>query len=134
MPGSRQVNVNVGIETSPQAGGVVAGKPEMVGSLGSPSSISAGTSIAHNMNSTDDEAWVFVVGNGGAIDLSSNPQIAVPTRIGQKLAIIGTSDTNTVKIEHGNGVVQNGEIILGEKQIIRYMALSLTEWTESGRQ
>lgn len=98
-----------------------------------PQELAVGDTIAHGLAATDDWAMVFVAGDGGPVDLTSNPQIAVPTRIGQMVTVVGTSDVNTVKLEHGDGLVQNGEKILGDKQMITYIALSLTEWVEFGR-
>jgi hypothetical protein len=47
----------------------------------------------------------WIQGNGGAIDLTSAAglQIQAGSKVGQKLALIGTSDTNTVRIVDGNG-------------------------------
>jgi hypothetical protein len=50
----------------------------------------------------------FIEGSGGAIDVSSNPQIAAGTSIGQTLELIGCSDTNTVLLEDGTGLKLNG--------------------------
>lgn len=47
----------------------------------------------------------FVAGNGGAIDITSNPQIAAGTVVGQRLVLIGCHDTNTIKFENGTGLV-----------------------------
>ena len=148
--GSRVIELDVTIETStlpdpgtPTVDGDVltkgyaddtfAKKQIITGSYASPTAVLTGTTLAHNLTSTDDDALIFIQGSGGPVDLSSNPQIAVPTRIGQKLTVVGCSDTNTVKLEHGNGLHQNGEKILNAKSMIHYLALSLTEWVESGR-
>lgn len=150
--GNRVVEFNVGIETSslpdpgvPSESGdtVTLGYANSAyhkkrqspagNAYGTPQSLSVGTTIAHDLGATDDWAMVFVVGNGGPINLTSNPQVAVPTRIGQMLTVVGTSDVNTVKLEHGDGLVMNGEKILGAKQMVTFIALSLAEWVEFGR-
>lgn len=100
---------------------------------GTPQELAAGDSIAHGLGLKDDWAMVFVAGDGGPVDLVSANQIDVPTRIGQMLTVVGTSDVNTVKLEHGDGLDQNGEKILGAKKMITYIALSLAEWVEFGR-
>lgn len=150
--GSRVIELDVTIETStlPDAGDPVADAEVVTkgyvdsnfhkkrqspagNAYGTPQSLAAGDTIDHDLAADDDWAMVFVAGNGGAVNLTSNPQIAVPTRIGQMLTIVGTSDVNTVKLEHGTGLHQNGEKILGAKAMITYIALSLAEWVEFGR-
>lgn len=148
--GSRVIELDVTIETStlPDPGtpshsadvltkgyadSTYQKKMVVTGSLAAPQELASGDTIAHNLTSADDEALIFVAGDGGPVDLASDPQMAIPTRIGQKATVVGTSDVNTVKLEHGAGLSQNGEKILGEKQMITYIALSLTEWVEFGR-
>ena len=41
---------------------------------------------------------MFIVGNGGPIDITASPQIVAGTD-GDILTLTGTSDTNTVKLE-----------------------------------
>lgn len=148
--GSRVIEFNTGIETStlPDPGtpsnsadvltkgyadSNYGKKIVVTGTYAAPTALAAGDSIAHNLTSTDDEGLAFVQGSGGAVDLSSVPQIVVPTRVGQKLTVVGCHDVNTVKLEHGDGLHQNGEVILAAKDMIHYIALTLTEWAESGR-
>lgn len=100
---------------------------------GTPQLLAAADSIAHDLAEEDDWAMVFVAGDGAPVDLISANQIDVPTRIGQMVTVVGTSDVNTVKLEHGDGLDQNGEKILGAKKMITYIALSLAEWVEFGR-
>lgn len=148
--GSRVIELDVSIETStlPDPGTpsdpadvltkgyadtTYQKKTVVTGSLAAPQELAVEDTIAHNLTSADDDGLVFVAGDGVAVDLTSVPQIAVPTRIGQKLTVAGCSDANTVKLEHGDGLSQNGEKILGAKAMITYIALSLTEWVEFGR-
>jgi hypothetical protein len=58
-------------------------------------------------------AIVPVVGSGGPVTLTSNPQIATPTQT--KICFIeGTSNSNTVTIQNGNGVLlAGGNVSLG---------------------
>lgn len=150
--GSRVIEFNVTIETStlPDAGDPTT-DPEVLtkgyadstyhkkrqspvgNAYGTPQVLAAGDSIAHGLGVKDDWAIVYVAGNGGPVDLISANQIAIPTRIGQMVSVVGTSDVNTVKLEHGSGLDQNGEKILGAKKMITYIAFSLTEWVEFGR-
>jgi len=59
---------------------------------------------------------MYVVGSPGAVNITANPQISAPptagTRDGQRLILIGTHDTNTVLLEHGNGLNINGNMLL----------------------
>lgn len=150
--GSRVIEFNVTIETSalPDAGDPTV-DPEVLtkgysdstyhkkrqspagNTFATPQELAAGDSILHGLGLKDDWAIVYVAGDGGAVDLNSANQIAIPTRIGQMVTVVGTSDVNTVKLEHGDGLDQNGEKILGAKKMITYIALSLTEWVEFGR-
>lgn len=150
--GSRVIELDVTIETStlPDPGEPVA-DPEVltkgyadstyhkkrtspVGNApGTPQVVDANETILHGLGIKDDWALVFVAGDGGPVVLAVNPQLAVPTRIGQMVTIVGTSDDNTVKLVDGNGMSQNGEAILSNKKMITYIALSLVEWVEFGR-
>jgi len=150
--GSRVIEFDVTIETSalPDAGDPTVDAEVLTKGYGdttyhkkrqspvgnaydTPQVLASGDTIDHGLGVRDDWAMVFVAGDGGAVDLVSTPQIAVPTRIGQMLTVVGTSDVNTVTLEHGDGLDQNGEKILGAKQMITYIAFSLTEWVEFGR-
>jgi hypothetical protein len=59
---------------------------------------------------------VRVSGDGGAVDLSSSPQINNGQFDGQQLFIVGGSDSNTVKLDHGDGLalVGGAAMTLGE--------------------
>lgn len=108
--------------------------PVVSGTLAAPQSCAVGDSIAHNLTSSKFFGMCFVDGDGGAINLTSNPQVAVPTAIGQELTIVGTDDTNTLQLDNGDGLELNGPCILGAKSMITLKALSLTTWTEKSRQ
>jgi len=58
---------------------------------------------------------IRVAGNGGAIDITANPQIADGTN-GQIIEIAGTHDTNTLKLDDGTGLklVGAASITLGK--------------------
>lgn len=99
-------------------------------------SISAGTAISPTPNL---ESLVFVVGNGGAVVVTASPPVVVSGMvIGQKLKIVGTSDTNTVQYDnHNNLVLTRGSAVLGKDQAIelQYMGSDGTNasWVETGR-
>ena len=109
-------------------------KPKVSNSLASPATYLAAETVAHNLLATEFFGLLFVAGNGAARDLSSNPQIAVPTAIGQEITLVGCSATNTLTLEDGTGLELNGPITLGLKDMITLKALSLTTWTEKSRQ
>lgn len=67
------------------------------------------------------EEIIFVQGSAGAVTITNNPRIAAGTRVGQKLQLIGRSDTNLLTIPNGQGVAQNGNLILGEGSMISYV-------------
>lgn len=95
------------------SGGGGSSTPTLFGSTGSPRSIVAATGIvsgSSHMSTTDSDQIIFVVGNSaGENDVSSNPQVSNGTVVGQKMKIVGTSDTNYVKLETGTGLSLNGD-------------------------
>lgn len=82
----------------------------ITGSIASPSSITAGGGITPVAGKR--KQIIFVKGTGG-VDITANPQIAAGTIVGQRLLLIGTSDTDTLKLDHGTGLDLNGSITLG---------------------
>lgn len=79
------------------------------GTTGSPYLAVAGTSIAHGLTSIEDYCQMILKSTTGAVDMSANPQIAAGTRIGQRLSLLFTSDTDTVYLEDGTGLkLKNG--------------------------
>ena len=75
---------------------------------------------------------VKVEGNGGAVNLTSNPQIEAPAIDGVYLLVIGKSNTNTVRLDHGDGLDMNGFIVLKENQNILFKYITDT-WVEISR-
>lgn len=51
---------------------------------------------------------VRVAGDGGAVDLTSTPQVAAGQFDGQELSIVGSDDTNTVTLDDGDGLALVG--------------------------
>ncbi len=91
-------------------------------------SITAGGGI------TVTNALMRVQGNGGAVDITANPQIAAGID-GQLVVIQGMSDSNTVKLEDGTGVALDGgtSITLGLNDNISLVYSSASsEWQEVG--
>lgn len=72
-----------------------------------------------------------VAGSGGAVTLTSNPQIATGAA-GTIIIVRGTSDTNTLTIIDGNGVKLNGNVncTLGVDDFIAFTATDTGFWCE----
>jgi len=80
-----------------------------------------------------------VVGSGGAVDITANPQIAAPDDTGATevtfIVVQGTSDSNTVKLDDGTGLALCGGVsmTLGKNDNISLMYDSgESEWLEWG--
>lgn len=102
----------------------------VVGSRGSPTAIVGGTGIA--APTTNADHLCYIEGSGGAVDVSANPQIGAGLRNGQRITLRGRNATNTVLLEHGNGLVMNGSYLMGEDSEIGFR-WDTTNWVESYR-
>lgn len=79
---------------------------------------------------------VRVSGDGGAVDLTSDPQVAAGEFDGQPLLIVGGDDTNTVKLDDGTGLelVGGTSITLGKGDSLALRwDLDDTTWREVHR-
>ena len=74
----------------------------------------------------------FIQGDSGAVDITVDPQISVGTVVGHQLILIGRSDVNTVKLDDATGLALNGNIILGEGQVLA-LVWDGTNWLEQYR-
>lgn len=99
------------------------------GSRGSPNSIAAGVAVVCG---TSMRNLQFIQGSGGAVTMSANPQIADGTTVGKELILVGRSDTNTVTIANGNGMSLNGDITLGDDDVLS-LVWDGTYWQEISR-
>jgi len=109
--------------------------PTVFGSRGTPRAIVAGTGItsgAGHMSTTAGLQKIYVEGSGGAVNITANPQIQAGTIDGQEMLICGRSQTNTVQLDHGDGLDLNGSIILGTNECIR-LSWDTSEWIELSR-
>lgn len=100
----------------------------VTGSRASPTAVVAGTGV---VASTVNEIK-YIQGSGGAVDISANPQISAGTFVGQELTLVGRSDTNTVLLEHGDGLELNGSCTLIAGSMIK-LVYDGTMWTEESR-
>lgn len=79
--------------------------------------VSTSTTLADGATLTQSHPIHLVDGSGGPVTLSLATPITVPTA-NQLLILVGTDDTNSVTIEDGGTVKLNGEIVLGEYDIL----------------
>lgn len=101
------------------------------GTYGAAQAITAGGGISA---SADQRQQRYVVGSGGAVDVSANPQIAAGSIDGQEMRVIGTDDTNTVLLEHGTGLILNGSCTLRAGATIDLSwSTGASAWIETGR-
>jgi len=83
---------------------------------------------------TPASSVMSITGDGGAIDITANPQIAAGTADGQLLILRGTSDSNTVQIDNENGVHVHGRAILRDHDQLTLMYHSGdSAWEEVSR-
>lgn len=79
---------------------------------------------------------ILVAGDGaGTTDISVNPQIAAGQN-GQEIVLIGTSDTNLVKLDNGNGLQLSAatSFTLGAGDIMQLIYVdSIGKWVEISR-
>lgn len=87
----------------------------VTGSQSSATAIVAGTGINHNNVGNE---IIFIAGSGGAVDVSATPQVEAGDSDGDRLTLIGTSDTNTVTLEDGDGLSLNGTCVLGAEDVL----------------
>jgi hypothetical protein len=74
----------------------------------------------------------FVKSNSGAVTVTANPQIEAGTLVGQELILQGTSDTDTLTISNGTGLILNGACTLRAGSRI-YLVWDSTVWGEVSR-
>ena len=91
-------------------------------------SLNAGDAIA-----ISGRTYAKISGNGSAVDLSSDPQIADGVD-GQIIILQGTSDANTVKLDDGTGLQLAGGVsfTLGANDTMQ-LIYDGTDWIEVSR-
>jgi hypothetical protein len=92
--------------------------------------IVAGTGITATHT---QRAYLKVRSDGGAIDVTANPQIAAGTA-GQMLTLQGTSDVNSLRLQNGNGLVMANAtaFTIKEGHLIQFI-FDGTLWRETFR-
>lgn len=104
--------------------------PSLSGTRASPTAVVAANGVVFSGNAYHNV--YFIEGSGGAVDITANPQISAGNNVGQRLILIGRSDTNTVTLEDGTGLAQNGTVILEADEMIEYV-WDGTLWNEISR-
>lgn len=103
----------------------------VVGTVGSPTLITAVGGIG--FTGAQDFSKHYIAGNGGAVTVTANPQIAAGTVDGQELTLESTDATNTVTLNDGTGLIMNGPWVGGLGSVITY-TWNTVSWVEKGRQ
>lgn len=76
---------------------------------------------------------MYIAGNGGAVTVTKNPQIAAGNIDGDELELVGTS-ANSVTLNNGNGLVNNGPWIGAvASRILYYWNSAQARWEEGAR-
>ena len=99
------------------------------GSRGAPVNVTAGGGISPG---ADTFQKIYIQGSGGAVTVTANPQVAAGTTDGQRLILVGRSDTNTVTLANGTGLSLNGDITLGDDDTLD-LSWDGTSWCEVSR-
>jgi len=92
-------------------------------------SIAAASTIA---TSTDQRQMRFLQSTGGSYMLSSTPQIASSATVGAELLLMGTSSTDYIILQDGNGFSLNGNCNLTDNQAL-YCVSDGSVWREVSR-
>ncbi len=104
-----------GVTSWAAAGGGGGGAYVVQATRASPTLITAAGGITSTSN---QRQIIFVAGNGGAVNITANPQISAGSIIGQELRLVGRSATDTVQLDNGTGLSLNGTTVLGLDDVI----------------
>jgi len=105
-------------------------RPKVFGSRSSPVELVAGTALSPAADAL--EQTHFIQGDGGAVNVSADPQIAPGSRVGQMLRLICCHDTNTVTYEDGTGLILNGTYVMVSNSLLS-LVWDGSNWVEEYR-
>lgn len=135
-PGSSgNVLTSNGTTWSSQAASSAA--PSLNGGSGSPQSVTAAGGVS--LASLTYQNFKWVVGSPGAVIVTATPSVAVGSAEGQVLRIVGTSNTNTVKLQDqanlaSSGLSLNGDWIGGLDSVLTlHWDAAQSLWVEDSR-
>lgn len=98
-----------------------AGRRQVQGSAGSPVAVGTGGLTVTTGEEYEHDYLCYVQGNGGAIDITNDPQIIHALVDGDTLELRGCSDTNTLKLDNGTGLKLNSDsLVLKLGSIIKF--------------
>jgi hypothetical protein len=105
--------------------------------------ISAGTGVdvlGHSFDFSKDgghqHKTMYVISDGGAVDVTADPQIVAGTD-GHRLTLIGTSNTDTIRLDNGDGLSLRGAspFVLKDGDVITLVYNEdTTAWQEVSRE
>lgn len=90
--------------------------PTVTGSYSSPISVSAASGIGVVADTAHEVR--YVASSGGEVNITANPQIEAGSTNGQVLKLVGTSDSDVVVLDNGDGLALNGSCRLVNRAII----------------
>lgn len=111
--------------------------PSLNGGSGTPQSVTAAGGVS--LTSIGYSNFVWVVGSPGAVIVTATPSITVGTADGQQLKVIGTSNTNTVKLQDqanlaSSGLSLNGDWIGAKDSVLNlHWDAAQSLWVEDAR-
>lgn len=79
------------------------------------------TATANQMSTTEMDQVLFVQGDGGAINVTADPQIQAHESVGAILTIVGMDDAKPLTFEDGDGLSLNGDAELGENDVLELL-------------
>jgi len=97
--------------------------------LSNPGSITVAAATGITSTQAKADSYLVVGGNGGAVDITASPQIGAGYA-GQLTVIRGTSDTNTVKFDDGDGMKMAASCTLGLNDILMIFFDGTSTWIE----
>lgn len=119
-----------------KSGAGSGGETVPYGSIASPRTVAAAvgiTSGASHMDTGVDSQTIIAQGpSTGTTAVTANPQIEAGTSIGQKMTIIGGSDTDVFTLSDGNGLSLKGDWASNLRNVIR-LEFDGVLWTEVSR-
>jgi len=107
---------------------VVASAKKVTGSRGTPVDVPVGGITPLGVQ----REAIYVQGDGGAIDITANPQIAAGSLVGDELILICVSDANTLTLEDGDGLSLNGSMLMVNNSVIK-LEWDGSLWLEQSR-
>jgi len=120
---------SAGLESQLGGGALV-----VTGTPSAGTTVTAAGGISFTFSSGERQLLYLIGDTTVGTDITANPQIAATTSTAYNLELwlYGTSDTNTILLEDGNGLSLNGSITLGDKSILQLL-WNGTTWVETGR-